>query len=234
MIGPAGSQTSAGRPSSQQLRYHGGIVERRLLILPGMGATSAMYRGPWNDLANAEFVDWPKYGGEETLGDIAESIIEQTHATCRDVPIGSSLGGMVALEMAAQLGSPWCCLIGSARQPAEINGVLRTLAPLSSITPFRLTQVVASSAPSDLSRQFSEVDADFIRAACLAISRWRGSSYQGRVARIHGSKDLVIRCPDDTEQVAGAGHLVAYTHPRQTVEALLDFCVESTPEPVGS
>ncbi len=46
-----------------------------IYLLPGLGATSAMYDGPWMAMDKAKAIDWPVYSGETTLSQVADRII---------------------------------------------------------------------------------------------------------------------------------------------------------------
>lgn len=72
-------------------------------VLPGMGATSAMYSGPWRSLPATAFVDWPPAVGDITFTTIAADIIREHQIGSEDSMIGTSLGGMIALEIARQV-----------------------------------------------------------------------------------------------------------------------------------
>jgi surfactin synthase thioesterase subunit len=75
-------------------------------ILPGMGATAAMYDSLRREMSfSVSFVNWPAYSGESTYKEIAQRIINENSIHTGDVIGGSSLGGMVALEI-AQLIQP--------------------------------------------------------------------------------------------------------------------------------
>ena len=189
-----------------------------------------MYEGPWRSLPGTRLVDWPDHADETTLGDLAGRMIDELGIGELDLPIGSSLGGMVALEIAARVGSPDVVLIGSALDRDEICGFLRAAAPIASITPIRLLQVLGASAGGDLGKQFAQVDAAFIRAMCRAVERWEAPTFEGRVWRIHGERDRVIPCPaEDVDAViAGAGHLVAMSHAEECVAALRRFLESRT------
>lgn len=187
-----------------------------LVVLPGMGASAAMYAGAWRTL-EARFVDWPAYRGERTLGALAERVLEEERLDADDVPAGTSLGGMVALEIAARLGSRAVLLISAATDASEVSAILRRAAPLARVAPIgaalalgRLVRVPG------LSRT---VEPAFVRAMCLAIPRWSGPRFDGALLRVHGERDRVIRCPAGASCVAGAGHLAAITHAAQCVAA---------------
>ena len=40
------------------------------------------------------------------------------------------------------------------------------------------------------------------------------------ILRIHGEKDLIIKCPKKAEVIKGAGHLVAMTHSDECIRIL--------------
>ena len=82
-----------------------------------------MYGAAWerlSDQAKLLAVDWPQEYEPESLADLAAKVVAQIVAQWQDLRptciIGSSMGGMVALEMAIQSVCPRVVLIGSACQ----------------------------------------------------------------------------------------------------------------------
>lgn len=193
----------------------------RWFLLPGMGATSAMYDSLRGKIDfEIEFIDWPVWRGEATCADVARRVREERGIADGDVVGGSSLGGMVALELAKILRPSGVVLLGSAVHPREIQGLLSALSPLAALTPVSWIQLVAGKRNSPAARMFSDADPDFVRAMCLHLSSWPG--HPGPVDglfRLHGRRDLVIPCPtggvESVEIVEGAGHLLAMTHPKE-------------------
>jgi pimeloyl-ACP methyl ester carboxylesterase len=189
-----------------------------IYLLPGMGATSAMYQPPWDELPNATAVDWPSHKGETTIADLADRLIGHFSIQSSDLIVGSSLGGIVALEVHRKLKLRRIFLVGSAVTREEINGILMALAPMARLTPIRLIQHLAGKVNSLVSRMFQETDADFIQAMCIAVYLWKG--YSGdleAVTRIHGERDSIIPYPEDAHIIPGGGHLIAMTHPDECV-----------------
>ena len=189
-----------------------------LYLLPGMGATSAMYDGPWRDMPDSIAVDWPDYQGEKTIAQVAARLIAEHNIGPNDSIVGSSLGGLVALEIHAEVGLRRVILIGSATSSQEINPLLIALAPLAKLTPMRLIQHLAGKSASRLSTMYAQVDAEFVRAMCGAIANWGG--YDGSmqaVTRLHGDRDHVIRRPADTHIIPGGGHLITITHAEECI-----------------
>lgn len=195
----------------------------RFVVLPGMGATSSMYAGEWRRLEGAHFVDWPTYAGETTLRDVARRIIAEHSIHEVDIPVGSSLGGMVALEIAAQCHCDAVALFGSAVSLNEVNGFVRALAPIANVAPVRLAQLVAGITSVPVLRQFARSDPQFIKAMCIAAAKWEGVDFRGPVLRVHGVHDHIISKPKDAIMVDNAGHLLPVTHPGECVELLKSF-----------
>lgn len=186
-----------------------------------MGANSNMYSGPWLELPNIKFLEWPKYLGEKTLADVAERIIKENSINQSDDMAGSSLGGMVALEIASKLNVKNVYLFGSAIAKTEVNPFLRLLTPLADITPVKFIQAIAGKYQNEILDMFSSSDADFIRSMCHAISEWQGFKGDPKtIKRIHGEKDKVISCHSSCKTIKNGGHLIAMTHPLECIELI--------------
>ncbi len=68
---------------------------------------------------------------------------------------------------------------------------------------------------------FPKAGPEFIRAMCIAVSKWTGSIISsGRIIRIHGSNDHIIKCPADCIRIKDAGHLIALTHAKECVDII--------------
>lgn len=138
-----------------------------------MGATSEMYPSPWREIEDARFLDWPTYQGEPELCDVALRVIEAHGIVSEDVVVGSSLGGMVALEIAHLVGCERIVLIGSAQRACEINGPLRAAAPFAELAPLRLTQLLAGVCSGRVGGMFRDADPAFIRSMLRALGHWQ-------------------------------------------------------------
>jgi hypothetical protein len=184
-------------------------------ILPGMGATSEMYSSLKRELSfNAHFLDWPKYRNEISFKEVAERIIAENPIKQNDVVAGSSLGGMIALEVSMILNTKAIVLMGSACRNSEINRMLAMISPFTSIIPLSFIQAIAGKHEDVVSKMFSASNPDFIRSMCKYVSLWPG--YFGpieKVFRIHGQKDHIITCPrSNCDVIKEAGHFLAITH----------------------
>lgn len=185
-----------------------------------MGADSSLYGGPWRDLEDTVYLDWPKYSGEKSLSDLGKRLISDHEIKSSDLVAGSSMGGMVALEVAERIGISHVSLIGSAMSRDEINPLLTLLAPLANLTPVRFSHAISGSSSVGFSDMLMKTEPEFIKAMCIAVSTWDGTRVpEDKVTRLHGTHDLIIKCPENCVRIEGAGHLLAMTHPNECVAA---------------
>lgn len=189
------------------------------IILPGMGADSRMYSAPfYRKLPGVQFIDWFQYRNEQTISDAAKRIIGQHNITEKHIVGGSSLGGIVAAEIANQIKIEKLILIGSTLTPINVNPILKALSKLANIAPVDLIQTfagkVGQTLENELIEMFSKAESSFIRAMCKAIFEWKGNSEPHcEVCHIHGVKDNVIYPPKNgIELIKDGGHLIAITH----------------------
>jgi pimeloyl-ACP methyl ester carboxylesterase len=192
-------------------------------LLPGMGADASMYDLLRQDLDfEITFINWPKYRNEKTYSETAKRIIEENGIKEGDIVGGSSLGGMVAIEIAKQKESAVIVLLGSAICPAEIQGILTLLAPGVLITPISLVQLLVGKFNDIVTKMFTAADPNFISAMCQYLPKWPGvKELKIPLFRIHGEKDHVIPCPKTgCEVIPAAGHFVAITHAKVCVKYL--------------
>lgn len=190
-----------------------------IYVLPGMGADSGMYPGPWRALPEVRLLDWPDYRGERSLEEVAARLIEKYTIPDGAVVVGSSLGGMVACEIARLRALRGLVLIGSAVGKEEVSGLLRVLVPLIDLAPLAFIQQAAGKIPNELTQMFTHAQVPFIRAMCRAIADWRGAEVGTTpVYRIHGRLDRVIPLPKNVDLVLEGGHLIAMTHADECCE----------------
>ncbi len=196
-----------------------------IFVLPGMGADNSMYAGSWKNLSDSVFLDWPCYRGEKSISDVAERMIEGNSISTGDILVGSSLGGMVACEIAKRYHPKVLFLLGSARDKNEIHGALAKLYPLISFIPIAALQTMASLTSNSTLSMFRRSEPEFIRAMCRAIFGWEGlGQVPFPVKRIHGKYDRIIPEPSGVDVSLNCGHRVAMHHPEACVDAILRYC----------
>ncbi|MBC8208155.1 MAG: hypothetical protein H8E79_03170 [Desulfobulbaceae bacterium] len=200
---------------------------QKIIILPGMCLDQALYAAPaYKKLDGVQFLSWPRHQGEQSIAQLAQRIIREQGIQAGDIVGGSSLGGMVAAEIARTIPLSKIILIGSTLDRTHVNPTLRRLHPLSSIISIKALQVLAAAgAPLCRSRvltMFGRAEDTFILSMCQAICSWPGNPQPScPVAHIHGNRDRVILPPTDGAEIIAAGHhLIALSHARQVAAFL--------------
>lgn len=193
-----------------------------IYVLPGMGADHGMFSAPsWQSIEGAKFVDWPEYRGETTIAAIADRVTEQAAIPDGATLIGTSLGGIVACEIARKRQLKTLVLIASAKQRQEVSGFLAALHPLACLAPIEFVQAAAGKVPNEVTGMFARSQAPFIRAACRAIFDWQGLD-ESRISpvRIHGKRDHLIPLPAKVDLILDGGHLIVMSHADECVSFL--------------
>lgn len=178
-----------------------------------------MYPEPWDALPDFAAHDWPRHGGEQTLGELADRVCQAFGIRDGDTVVGASLGGMVGCEIAQRRRLDALYLVGSATHRHEVSRLLEILHPLADLPIVEWFQSSAVRIPSDLTRMFASSDPAFIRQMAKAIFAWEGSPpVAARRFRIHGRRDRVIPAPAHVDLLLEGGHLISMTHAVPCVE----------------
>ena len=190
-----------------------------ITIFPGMGANHQMYGPEWQALlpCGLRFIDWPQDYIPKSIVDLADHCAQQS-GDKETVVIGSSMGGMVALEYARLKGVTHVVLLGSTTSSSEINAFLKALGPLVAITPMRLCTALAGKGGHLLSHMFADQNPDFIRTMVQHCLAWHFTG-QLQTLKIHGRSDRVIQAKQ-ADCWLDAGHLVAMSHPEACLQAI--------------
>lgn len=180
-----------------------------------------MFGELWRQSFDGKFHDWPEWCGETSIVDIARRTIEEHRIEAGDTVIGTSLGGIIACEVANQIDLERIILIGSARRKEEVSQVLSILHPLVDLTPITFIQLSSGKLPNDLAKMFAHSDPLFVRNMSKAIFTWQGLQSDLPVFTIHGSRDIVIPKRNEIcHEIIGGGHLIVMTHALECIEAI--------------
>ena len=188
----------------------------RTFLIPGMGATCAMYENLYRVNPDIVGCDWPKGKTFKSFNDLAKCCIQEYGITSNDVVAGSSMGGMVACEMFGELQCRGLVLIGSCSDPRSVP--LHKLSWLGSYAVNdRLLNISAQSVPWGMRLKSSLLsDPGFVKWSLTSFSNWKGVQLgkDVRVHHIHGMLDPIIPIINfDADRVIKlGGHLIAMTH----------------------
>ena len=189
-----------------------------------MGADHRMYGPSITQLPQVVRLDWDHVHPAKSLSEVACQMIEMHAISARDRIGGSSLGGMVACEIAHQLKMKSVVLIGSARSIHELRWFARLGLPLANRPVFDFSRRLGRLVNRSLFfRMLADADSLFMVNMCHALRNWRGGDHRRRRARPRGgrTRDLLIKCPSNPDAlILGGGHMIAWTHHQQVANAL--------------
>ena len=206
------------------------LATASIIALPGMGATAEMHSRIGSLLPNFKSVEWPDITGCNDFTDLAMRCIDLYDIKQSHVLVGSSMGGMVASEIAKILGNQDLILIGSCLSSKSIR--FGSLAEFGSrIMSDNLIKLIGSKGSiSMLSRMIKQVDPKFIRWSLDRIGKWKGvnATELKKVHSIHGMIDPIIPITRVSPNmiIATGGHFIAISHPK-TVSKFIEFSLKN-------
>lgn len=199
-----------------------------IYFLPGVGCDSRLFsriKLPGHEMV---LLEWPPFPKGCTVEELAAEMRSGVDAAKPHMLAGVSLGGMVAQELALLTGPEKVILIstwtGPKEWPPQVRAAewLGTSWVIGSFTmwatwPFKRFLGQRDRVTDKLLWDMAKKEtAAKIRRGVEAVMRWKGSSWKGAVARIHGTDDHVIplRFPVD-HAVKGGGHVMILTRPEE-------------------
>lgn len=212
------------------------VAGPRVFFIPGLGADSRTYRGPWDEIANGTFVEWPEYEGEASLPSVARFVADAWRIPDGAVLVAPSFAGAVACEIASIRALSAVVLIASSADPADYVGArkmrrLARLVPLPRVARFlrrregiRRERYGREPSPFvaallDSVEQWSVTRVPFYLEMLDALARWPGVvDLPTRVVRIHGRLDRTVLPPATADLMLEGGHLIVFTHARECVD----------------
>jgi len=199
-------------------------VKHHLVYLPGMGADSRLYKNITVANTSSQYLDWISPDRMEDLSSYAQRMVASIQHP-NPVLVGSSFGGVVALEMAKIIEVKHVVLLGAPSCLADFSMAvrlgLRLGAPFRSWVKFapnrwvaRALQVNSEEDRALFLKMLTEVPQEVIPFGVKALSVWRPEVMVGFV-QIVGQHDWIVKQAKqgDVHVVQGAGHCVTLDRP---------------------
>jgi len=203
--------------------------------IPGLGADRRVFaRLQLPEGFQSVYMDWIPPEKGESLSAYARRMASSINQEEPFVLLGLSMGGMVAVEIAAQIKPILVVLLSSIPTSKHLPfyyrwaGVLQ----LPRLVPIRLIRagalvkrIFVSEAAEDkklVQQMIHDSDPAFIRWAMQAIVHWKGNPQPEFLLHIHGTADglLPVRFTLPTHLIKDAGHLMVLTHATAVNEIL--------------
>lgn len=204
-----------------------------IYFLPGVGCDRRFFSRialPGHEMV---MLEWPPFPKGCTLAGLAAVMRSGVDETKPHMLAGVSLGGMVAQELAVLTKPEKIILISTWTGPHEWPWyvyMIRSLGLTWLIGSFTMWATwpfkrilgrrdrIADKLLWDMAKKQTAAK---IRRGAEAVLRWKGSRWEGPMARIHGTNDLVIpiKFPVDYP-VRGGAHIMVLNRPDEVARCI--------------
>lgn len=212
----------------------------KIYLLPGLGADERMYEFQRAILPDAEFISYAAEWKGESITSYAQKMLESVNVSQPCVLIGTSLGGIIAMEMAKIVRPEKLVLIASVKNRRELPAWIRSLKHLPvykmlggefykrlnkfiTIDLFEKKKSKIADLVADMARNANPL---FIEWAVDAVIRWEDNgAYEGDILHIHGTKDLLFPIENIKNYipVEGGTHLVNMVKYREVNRLIFNY-----------
>ncbi|MDB5003841.1 MAG: alpha/beta fold hydrolase [Mucilaginibacter sp.] len=202
----------------------------KIFLIAGLGADTRLYNNI--DLGDNDVVpvDWIEPNECDTLDTYAQKLIYQYFITDNSIVIGISLGGMIAVEIAKQMGLNKVILISSIKTVNEAPWYFKVFNALplyrlvsgSLITKmgYFIKPVFGKMSAQDawlFDDMLKKSSPKFIKWAMDAVLKWRNKTVPPNLYHIVGDKDLVFNYKNISNAtiVKGGTHIMVFDKAKQ-------------------
>lgn len=212
----------------------------KIYLLPGLGADERMYEFQRTILPDAEFLPYTADWKGESITSYAQKMLRNIDVSQPYILIGTSLGGIVASEMAKISKPEKLILIATVKSRRELPAWIRSLKRVPiykmlggefykrlnkfiTIDLFEKKKSKIADLVADMARK---TDPAFIEWAVDAVIRWENNdAYEGDFLHIHGTKDLLFPVENIKNYVSveGGTHLVNMVKHREVNRLILNY-----------
>jgi pimeloyl-ACP methyl ester carboxylesterase len=214
------------------------MTSTKIYLIPGLGADGRMYAPQLKVLPNAEVLEHMKPLKGETLIDYAKRLSAKVDTSHPFILVGTSLGGIIAIEMAKFIDPAKVILISSVKHRGELPAWMRAMRYLrlhrivtgkvfvwfSSSTIKKLVTRRESSVTSLLIDMHRDANPDFVVWAINEVINWNGAKdYDLNTIHLHGTRDILFphRNIENATFITGGSHVMVLTQSQDVNKALL-------------
>jgi pimeloyl-ACP methyl ester carboxylesterase len=203
----------------------------KVFLISGLGADTRLYNNI--DISEDDEVvpvDWIEPHETDNLSTYAQKIIYQYDIRPNSIVVGTSLGGMIAMEIAKKVNLKKTVLISSIKTireaPAHFS-VFRTL-PIYKLVPagmlnklgFLIKPMFGHLTDNDawlFNDMLSKNSPKFMKWALGAVLKWDNLIIPPNVYHIHGDRDRVFPLKNikDATIVIGGSHIMIFNRAKQ-------------------
>ncbi|MBS1686605.1 MAG: alpha/beta hydrolase [Bacteroidetes bacterium] len=214
------------------------MATSKIYLIPGLGADRRMYEPQTRILERYEVLEHQKPLPGENIKTYAQRLSARIDTSEPFILIGTSLGGILSMEIARILKPEKVILISSVKHRGELPLWIRIMKYL------RLHKLLSGKRFIDFSKSnirllitkrdtrvakllldmHEDADPHFVEWAINEVIHWDGSAdHRPDVVHIHGTKDRLFPFSNVKNAIAitGGSHVMGCTQPADVNEAIL-------------
>jgi esterase/lipase len=208
---------------------------RKIFLISGLGADTRLYNNI--DLLDNEVipVDWIEPYLTDTLKTYAQKLIHQYHINSGSIVIGTSLGGMIAIEIANQVALNKVILISSIKTIHEAPWYFKAFRKLPVYKPmsgellkkmgFLMKPIFGKYTADDIwvfEDMLKKSSPKFVKWAIGAVLAWKNETVPHNVYHLIGDKDMVFSYTriKDATVIKGGTHIMVFDKAKQVNKIL--------------
>ena len=211
----------------------------KIYLIPGLGADGRMYTPQLKVLKDAVILEHQKPLKGETLTEYARRLSARVDTSEPFILVGTSLGGMIAIEMSKFIHPEKIILISSVKHRGELPVWMRAMKHLKMhhlLTGERLIRISNSNVKRFITMRDTNVarlivdmhtsaDPEFVGWAINEVVNWNGGKdYRKDIIHIHGTKDRLFphRNIKNAIHIPGGSHIMGMTQAHDVNKVLLE------------
>jgi pimeloyl-ACP methyl ester carboxylesterase len=211
----------------------------KIYLIPGLGADGRMYTPQLKVLKDAVILEHQKPLERETITEYSKRLSAKVDTSEPFIIVGTSLGGMIAIEMSKFIHPEKIILISSVKHRGELPAWMRAMKHLKMhhfLTGERLIRLSNSNVKPFISMRDTNVarlivdmhnsaDPEFVGWAINEVVNWDGGKdYRKDIIHIHGTKDRLFphRNIKNAVHIPGGSHIMGLTQSHDVNKALLE------------
>jgi pimeloyl-ACP methyl ester carboxylesterase len=209
-------------------------------LIPGMGADHRLYEHCKLQHGNVHYLNWLPAGKSKNLSEYAEVLANEIK-TENNIIVGSSMGGMVSVELARKINPLAAILISAPTGRHEFPRVLKVFDQLRIHRLVRPNQIMRLSRLADLFMGFKTPEQralfydmlkdngpEFLHFSVNAVLGWKNQQApECPFIQILGTEDRLFKTTKIKNAICikGSGHFTAYEK-AQEVSRIINEYVE--------
>jgi pimeloyl-ACP methyl ester carboxylesterase len=207
-------------------------------LIPGMGADNRLFHHFHLPNGNVHYLDWIPQGSSRNLSEYA-SLMAERITTERNIIVGSSMGGMVTVEIAKQIRPLGAVLVSAPTGRHEFPKRLKTLSALKFHRALNSKQVMRISRLCDLFMGFKTPEQramfydmlegnghEFLHFSVGAVLEWQNMTPPPvPFIQILGSEDKLFNPKkiSNTHILQGSGHFTAFEKGKEVSKIIVEW-----------